>query len=83
MPDSIVLDATYWQGVDAGVEALVDAWLVQEGAAVEAGQPVVRVVLVKSTIEITAPAAGTIERITVPAGKTFAREQPLAILRRR
>lgn len=73
----VVLPDSAWQGVEAGVQALVDCWLAAEGAAVEAGQPLVRVVLVKSSIEVDAVVSGRLERILVPAGENFARGQAL------
>lgn len=74
----VVLPESAWESVEAGVQALLDRWLATEGAAVEAGQPLVRVVLVKSTMEIEAPVSGTLQGIAVPAGGTFARGQVLA-----
>jgi pyruvate/2-oxoglutarate dehydrogenase complex dihydrolipoamide acyltransferase (E2) component len=79
--EAVTLDAAAWEGVDASVQALVDSWLVAEGARVEAGQSMVRVVLVKTTIDVPAPAAGVVERILVPAGDTFERGRALATLR--
>jgi len=76
----VTLNAQAWQGVDASVEALVDKWLVQPGDAVQAGQPLANVVLVKSNLEITAPAAGRVAQILVPAGSTFARGKPIVVL---
>lgn len=73
----VVLPATAWEGVEAGVQALVDAWLVADGAAVEAGQPVVRVVLVKSSIDVEALVSGQL-KILVAAGENFERGQALA-----
>lgn len=78
MSVDVVLPDSAWQGVDAGVEALVDAWLVPQGAVVERGQAVARVVLVKSTLQVDAPASGLLDAILVPAGSTFARGRPLA-----
>jgi pyruvate/2-oxoglutarate dehydrogenase complex dihydrolipoamide acyltransferase (E2) component len=76
---AVTLQDEAWQGVDAAVQALVDKWLVKEGDTVQAGQPLANVVLVKSNLEITAPASGRIQ-ILVPAGSTFARGQPIATL---
>ncbi len=76
----ITLAAEAWQGVDDAVEALVDKWLVQAGDTVRAGQPLANVVLVKASLEITAPADGRIAQILVPAGGTFARGKPIATL---
>lgn len=69
-----------WTGVDTGVQALLDRWLVAEGATVSAGQVLARVVLVKSTLEVVAPQAGVLERVLVPAGANFARDQALGRL---
>lgn len=77
----VVLAETNWEGVDAGTEALLDHWLVREGERVSAGQPVARVVLVKTSLEVPAPAGGVLERIVVAEGATFGRGAPLARLR--
>lgn len=76
----VTLDAQAWEGVEASVEALVDKWLVQPGDTVQAGQALANVVLVKSNLEVTAPSAGRIAQILVPAGSTFARGKPIATL---
>lgn len=80
-PMNIMLGDEAWEGVDAQVQALVDRWLVPEGAQVQAGQPLARVILVKSSMDIAAPAAGLVERVLVPAGETFGRGQALAVLK--
>jgi pyruvate/2-oxoglutarate dehydrogenase complex dihydrolipoamide acyltransferase (E2) component len=77
----IVLADTAWDGVDPGTEALVDQWLVREGDRVDAGQVVAKVVLVKTTLDVVAPARGVIDRIFVPKEQTFARGKVLALLR--
>jgi pyruvate/2-oxoglutarate dehydrogenase complex dihydrolipoamide acyltransferase (E2) component len=77
----VSLDDAAWQDVEAGVEALVDQWLVAEGDAVRAGQPLAKVVLVKAALDIVAPAAGRVEKIVVAAGETFARGKPIARLK--
>jgi pyruvate/2-oxoglutarate dehydrogenase complex dihydrolipoamide acyltransferase (E2) component len=69
-----------WAGVEAGVQALLERWLVAEGTPVSAGQPLAQAVLVKSTLEIVAPVAGVLERVLVPAGANFAREQAVGRL---
>lgn len=76
---SLTKDA--WQDVEPGTEALVDAWLVKAGDTVSAGQPVASVVLVKTTYQVQAPAAGVIDQILVAAEDTFKPGQPLALLR--
>jgi pyruvate/2-oxoglutarate dehydrogenase complex dihydrolipoamide acyltransferase (E2) component len=76
----VTLAADAWAGVDAGVEALLDEWLVAVGDAVSAGQPLARVVLVKANLEIEAPVAGGIEKLLVAAGDTFGRGEAVALL---
>lgn len=77
----VVLADEVWEGVEPNTEALVDEWLVQEGDRVAAGQPLVKVVLVKTNFEVAAPANGIVERILVKAEETFPRGKPLAVLR--
>jgi pyruvate/2-oxoglutarate dehydrogenase complex dihydrolipoamide acyltransferase (E2) component len=77
----VVLPEEAWQDVEPGAEALLDAWLVKEGDRVEAGQLLAKAVLVKATIEVTAPIAGVVERILVRAEETFKRGQALVRLR--
>ncbi len=63
---------------DADGEALLDHWLVSEGARVRAGQPLAEAVIVKSNVEVVAPADGELSAILVPDQGTFARGQELA-----
>ncbi len=77
----IVLPPDAWKDVDAGTEALVDEWLVKPSDAVSAGQVLAKVVLIKTTLEVLAPADGVIEQILVPAEDTFKAGQALALLR--
>jgi pyruvate/2-oxoglutarate dehydrogenase complex dihydrolipoamide acyltransferase (E2) component len=77
----IVLADSVWQEVESGTEALVDEWLIREGECVTAGQVIAKVVLVKTTLEVTAPADGIIERILVPAEQTFPKGRALATMR--
>ena len=77
----IVLAAEAWKDVEPGTEALVDAWLVQAGDRVRAGQTLARVVLIKTSFDIVAPADGQIEQILVPRESTFKPGQPLARLK--
>lgn len=78
MNADVVLPETAWEGVDASAHALLDRWLVQPGARVQAGDALARAVLVKSTLEVTAPVSGRLEELLVGAGETFARGQPVA-----
>jgi len=77
----VVLAADAWKDVEPGTEALVDAWLVQEGERVAKGQALANVVVVKTNHEIVAPADGVLEKILVPAEESFPAGAVLAILR--
>ena len=67
-----------WVGVDAGTEALMERWLVAEGAQVRKGQAIAEIVLVKTNMQIEAPSDGVLSRILVPEDATFGPEQVLA-----
>ncbi len=75
----VVLDPAAWKDVDAGTHALLDQWLVAAGDRVQAGQVLARAVLVKSTLDVVAPAGGVVAEIVVPASQTFG---PGAVLAR-
>lgn len=77
----IIMAKEVWADVEPGTEALVEDWLVAEGATVKAGQALVNVVVVKSSHEITAPADGVLEKILVAAEDTFAPGAVLALLK--
>ena len=77
---AIRLGDEMWKDVEPGTEALLDKWLVQEGDTVNAGQPVANVVLVKTALEVSAPASGRIARILVAAEQTFGPGRDLALL---
>jgi pyruvate/2-oxoglutarate dehydrogenase complex dihydrolipoamide acyltransferase (E2) component len=61
-----------FEDVDEGVEGLLEAWLVEENDRVDAQEPVADAVVVKTSFQVLAPAAGTIAEIVVPKGDTFA-----------
>lgn len=77
---SIRLPDEMWTDVEAGTEALLDKWLVKEGDTVVADQPLATVVLIKTAVDVTAPANGRIIKILVPADGTFGRGRDLALL---
>jgi biotin carboxyl carrier protein len=79
MTDVTMAD-TVWQDVEEGTEALLQEWLVQPGDTVSAGQVLGVAELVKTTHEITAPAAGVVAALSVAAQDTFARGAVLARL---
>lgn len=78
---AVGLDDGAWKDVEPGTEALLDRWLVAEGETVKAGAPLAVVVLVKTSLEVTAPVDGVLDRIAVTAGATFARGAPIGWLR--
>lgn len=77
---NITLPENAWKGTRPTVEALLDRWLVQEGDAVRRGQPLASVVLETTSLDIEAPADGSVSHILVWAGQTFHRCQPLATM---
>lgn len=76
----VILDPELWESLEAGTAALLDQWFVAEGDHVHRGQALARAVLVKSSLEVIAPAEGTVEQILVPAGQNFGRGEVLARL---
>lgn len=76
----VTLPDELWADADADTEALLEQWLVAEGEPVSAGQPLATAVVVKTNVEILAPADGALAAILVPAGETFARGAALAHL---
>jgi pyruvate/2-oxoglutarate dehydrogenase complex dihydrolipoamide acyltransferase (E2) component len=74
------LDPAVWEGVDADTEALLESWLVTRGAIVSEGDPLAVAVLVKTSIDVTAPVSGVIREILVPKDATFRRDQDLAVI---
>ena len=73
----ITLPDEAWEGVEEEAEALLEQWLVTEGAQIQAGQPVAIVVVLKTSYEVTAPADGTLAKILVAEEDTFARGRVL------
>lgn len=70
---ALILPDELWADADADTEALLEQWLVAEGETVRAGQVVATAVVVKTNVELIAPADGVLAAILVPAGDTFAR----------
>ena len=75
MPERVFLLPDLGEGLE---EAIVSAWLVAEGDAVELNQPFVEIETAKATVEVPAPFAGTISKLHVGAGETVAVGAPLA-----
>jgi pyruvate dehydrogenase E2 component (dihydrolipoamide acetyltransferase) len=61
-------------------EGLVGEWLIGEGCAVNAGEPVCTIEIEKLTNELPAPVTGILRRILLPAGDSAACGQPIAII---
>jgi len=80
MSIGVTLPDSAWDGVEDGVEALLDQWLVAAGDAVRAGQSLAKVVLVKATLDVVAPVSGRVESLHFAAGDTFKRGQAIASL---
>lgn len=66
-----------WEDVEEDVDGLLEEWLVEEGAVVEAGQELASAIVLKTSYEVLAPATGTLDSIAVAAGATFGRETDL------
>jgi len=61
-------------------EGTIVSWLKQEGDAVQAGQPLFELETDKVTMEVEAPASGTLSRILSPAGSTLPIGQVVAVI---
>ena len=68
----VKLEPLRWESVEAGDEAMLEGWLVEEGDHVKAGQVLAKASLVHENIEVQAPHAGIVEQIAVAAGERFA-----------
>ncbi|MBS1868728.1 MAG: lipoyl domain-containing protein [Actinobacteria bacterium] len=66
-----------WEDADEDVEGLLDEWHVAVGDAVEAGQAIASLMIVKTSFDLEAPVTGTVAEILVAKGETFGRESEL------
>jgi pyruvate/2-oxoglutarate dehydrogenase complex dihydrolipoamide acyltransferase (E2) component len=78
--NQVILDPLLHESLEAGVEAVLDEWLVAEGDCVHAGQTLAHAMLVHTRLDVPAPHAGVVEEIIVPAGQSFMRGAVLARL---
>ena len=69
---NITIPDDIWADLEEGTEALLQEWHVREGDTVTKGQVLGVAELVKSSIEILAPADGRVTSL-MPAQETFAR----------
>jgi pyruvate/2-oxoglutarate dehydrogenase complex dihydrolipoamide acyltransferase (E2) component len=76
----VTVDPGAWSGADAGTEALLEKWLVEEGATVQEGQPIAEVMLVKAVYEVVAPASGRLVKQMVATGDTVPQGAPIALI---
>jgi pyruvate/2-oxoglutarate dehydrogenase complex dihydrolipoamide acyltransferase (E2) component len=72
--------AEAWTDTQDDTEGLVDHWHVAAGDAVVAGQPVVTVMVIKTSFDVEAPTDGRLEEILVAPGDTFSRDADLAVI---
>lgn len=63
-----------------GEEAAIQAWLVEVGAAVSVGQPLVEIETEKAVVEYEAEADGTLAGVLVAAGDSASVGAPIAII---
>ncbi|MFW6189223.1 MAG: biotin/lipoyl-containing protein [Planctomycetota bacterium] len=68
-------------GEDAGDEAEVSFWYVEEGERVEEGQDLVEMVTDKAAFTVPSPAGGTVQEIRVEEGDNVQVGDVMAILK--
>lgn len=80
MADRVQVDsAAVWPEDAMDVEeAVISNWFAREGARVQAGDLLCEIQVEKVSIDVPAPAAGTLAAILVPEDAEFARGEPLA-----
>lgn len=76
----IHLDPVAFEPLEADAEALLAEWHVAPGDLVQAGQEIGVAELVKASVPVTAPRAGRVQALCVPAGQSFGRGVVLARL---
>jgi len=68
----VILESKRWALKHPGdEEALLEAWLVDEGDHVEAGQLLCKASLQQEGIDVAAPEEGVVEQIAVASGERF------------
>ena len=61
-------------------EAVVANWFVREGATVEAGEPLCEIQIEKVSVDVPAPASGTLSEIQLRENDEFTRGDTLATI---
>lgn len=77
---NIQLQDEAWENLEVEIEALLDEWHVKVGDTVQAQQLLASVMVVKTSFDVLAPAAGTISNLLVAAQDNFTHGQALAEL---
>ncbi|MHC4915929.1 MAG: lipoyl domain-containing protein [Planctomycetota bacterium] len=67
-------------GEDAGKEATISFWYVEEGGSVEKGQDLVEMVTDKATFNVPAPATGVLRQIKAVEGDKVEVGQLMAVI---
>ena len=67
-------------GEDAGDEAEVSFWYVEEGESVEEGEDLVEMVTDKAAFTVPSPASGTLKEIMTPEGETVGVGEQMAVI---
>lgn len=71
--------AAVWPADAADVdEAVVANWFVREGTSVEAGETICEIQIEKVSVDVPAPATGTLAEVLVPENGEFRRGDTLA-----
>ncbi|MFB6161351.1 MAG: lipoyl domain-containing protein [Haloferacaceae archaeon] len=82
MTDVTIGSADVWPDDAADVEeGMLSNWFVPEGGRVERGETLCEIQIEKVSVDVPAPADGTLTERLVPEGDTFARGDPLARVR--
>lgn len=61
-------------------EAVVANWFVREGATVEEGEPLCEIQIEKVSVDVPAPASGTLSEIQLRENDEFTRDDTLATI---
>ena len=68
----VILESKRWVNAHPGdEEGQVQAWLVDEGDHVQAGQLICKASLHQEVIDVAAPQEGVVEQIAVASGERF------------
>ena len=77
-PVSVTIPTSLWES-DGTEEAVLAEWFVEDGATVEAGDPIAEVMVDKVSLALDAPASGTLE-IRTPEGSPVGLGATVAVI---